>query len=148
MPLRLSLLCATALAIGSLLSSGCSTSPLSRIDSKRAVYESWPVDVQDAVYHGKAIPGMTPEQVEMAMGKPTEITSRGGKDGSSEDVWVYKKSSAHLPSVLPNVSVGTSVGGVGVGTSTGGRRGSRGGRDDDEDQEIVFRNGVVLRGSS
>lgn len=137
------------------LLAACSTSPMSRIDSNRSVYESWPVDVQDAVLHQRAIPGMTPEMVEMAMGKPTEVQSRTGKDGSSEDVWIYRKSSgAHLPSILENanVSVGTStnIGGVGVGTSAPIRRGgnSRGGNADAEDQEIVFRNGTVLRGSS
>jgi len=137
-----------------LLLVSCSTSPMSRIDKNRAVYESWPVEVQDAVLHQRAIPGMTPEMVEMAMGKPTEIQSRSGKDGASEDVWIYRKSSGGgLPSILQNanVSVGssTSVGGVGVGTSAPIRRGgSRGGNTDNEDQEIVFRNGTVLRGSS
>jgi hypothetical protein len=122
---------------------------MSRIDANRAVYESWPFEMQEAVLHQRAIPGMTPEMVEMALGKPTEIQPRSGKDGS-EDVWIYRKSSARLPSILENanVSVGTSVGGVGVGTSSPvGRRGSRGNADN-EDQEIVFRNGTVLRGSS
>ena len=121
---------------------------MSRIDAKRSVYETWPVEMQEAILQQRAIPGMTPEMVEMAMGKPTEVQSRTGKDGS-EEVWVYRKSSARLPSILENanVSVGTSVGGVGVGTSAPiGRRASRG-RADNEDQEVVFRNGTVLRGS-
>lgn len=128
--------------------SGCATSPMSRIDAKRSVYETWPVEMQEAILQQRAIPGMTPEMVEMAMGKPTEIQSRTGKDGS-EEVWIYRQSSARLPSILENanVSVGTSVGGVGVGTSAPiGRRASRG-RADNEDQEVVFRNGTVLRGS-
>ena len=122
---------------------------MSRIDSNRAVYESWPIDVQDAVHNGRAIPGMTPEQVEMALGKPTSIESRAGKDGP-EDIWVYKKSSAQLPAILENASigVGTSVGGVGVGSSLPIGRGRSRAAADADDQEIVFKNGVVSRGSS
>lgn len=138
---------ATSLA---LLLASCSTSPMSRIDSKRAVYESWPVDVQDAVLHQRAIPDMTPEQVEMALGKPSEVQSRTGPNNSSEDVWIYRKSSA-IPSVLQNasVSVGTStnIGGVGVGTSAPIHRGGRNRGSDKEDEEIVFRDGKVIRGS-
>lgn len=136
-----------------LLLVSCSSSPLSRIDRNRTVYESWPVEVQDAVLHQRAIPGMTAEQVEMAMGKPTEIQSRTGKDGSSEDVWIYRKSSGGgLPGLLEkaNVSVGssTNVGGVSVGGSAPIHRGGRSSNADNEDQEIVFRNGTVLRGTS
>jgi hypothetical protein len=122
---------------------------MSRIDAKRAVYETWPLEVQEAVLRKQAIPGMTPEMVEVALGKPTEIQSRVGKDGS-EEVWIYKKSSMGLPSLLGNtgVSVGGNVGGVGVSTGTSGRRGGSRAPTDSEDQEIVFRNGVVLRGSS
>ena len=40
---------------------GCSTSPMSRIDANRALYESWPVDMQSAVLDGKAVKGMTPD---------------------------------------------------------------------------------------
>lgn len=137
----------SAFAAALLLLAGCASSPVSRIDANRAVYESWPVDVQEAVLNQRAIPGMTPPMVEMALGKPTEIQSRSGKD-SFDDVWIYRKSSARLPSILENanVSVGTNVGGVGVGTSSPiGRRNST--RPGDEGQEVVFRNGTVLRGS-
>jgi hypothetical protein len=76
------------------------------------------------------------------------VDSRSGKDGL-EEIWVYRKSSMQMPSILQNatIGVGTSVGGVGVGSSmpVGGRR-SRAPADAD-DQEIVFRNGVVFRGS-
>ncbi len=145
----LSLVCVCALlTAGIFLGPACSNRPISRIDSNRAVYESWPVDVQQAVYNGKAINGMTTEQVEMALGKPTEITSRSGKDGSTEEVWVYKKSSGKMPSILPNVSVGTNIGGVGVSTGgMGGGRGRGSSRNEDEDQDIIFKNGVVVRGS-
>jgi hypothetical protein len=141
-----------AAGLAALLLAACSSSPMSRIDANRSVYESWPVEVQDAVLHNRAIAGMTPEQVEMAMGKPTEITSRAGKDGP-EEVWVYKKSSSTssvlggLPRV--NVGMGTNVGGVGVGSSVpiggGGGRSRR--PADSDDDEIVFKNGAVIRGT-
>ncbi|HVS52507.1 MAG TPA: hypothetical protein VHD62_09140 [Opitutaceae bacterium] len=123
---------------------------MSRIDSNRGAYESWPVDVQEAVHAGRAIPGMTPDQVEMALGKPTQVESRSGKDGD-EEIWVYKKSASRLPGILDNTSVGvgTGIGPVSVGTSvpiTGGRRSRT--PSDAEDQEIVFKNGAVVRGSS
>jgi hypothetical protein len=122
---------------------------MSRIDSNRAAYESWPIEMQEAVLHQRAVAGMTPEMVEMALGKPAEIQSRAGKDGP-EDVWIYKKSSMQLPSILQNtgVSVGTNIGGVGVSSGTSGRRGGSRASEDPENQEIVFRNGIVLRGSS
>ena len=36
------------------LLAGCSTSPISRIDSNRSAYESWPIEVQEAVLNGQA----------------------------------------------------------------------------------------------
>lgn len=122
----------------------CSTSPISRIDSNRAVYESWPFEIQQAVLNGEVKTGMTPEQVEMSIGKPTRVDSRPGKAGQDE-VWVYSKGSGlGLGSLLGNtgVSVGGGVGGVSVGTGIGGGR-QRAPVSDD--QEVVFENGVVLR---
>jgi hypothetical protein len=117
---------------------------MSRIDADRARYESWPLDVQQAVLNGQAIKGMTPEQVEMSLGKPTEVVSRSAKGGDDE-VWVYRKGNAlgGLGGALSGISVGAGTGGVGVGTSTsvGGGR-SRGSA---EEVEVVFRNGVVSR---
>ena len=117
---------------------GCSTSPLSRIDANRAKYESWPLEVQQAILNGEAIKGMTPEQVEMAMGRPSEIVSRAARQGDDE-VWIYRKS-ALGSSILQNT--GVAVGGVGVSTSTGGRRATP------EEREVVFTQGVVSRSDS
>lgn len=159
-PARAFLLVGTLSAF--LLSAGCSSSPLSRIDQNRGRYESWPLEVQEAILAGEARAGMTPEQVEMALGKPTEIVSRGTKPGEDE-VWVYRKGG--LGSALGGavsgvsvgtgiggvnvgasgggVSVGTGVGGVNVGTSVGGGRSSR--RQAPDEREVVFRQGVVVR---
>jgi hypothetical protein len=118
----------------------CASSPMSRIDENRAKYESWPLEVQEAVLNGEARKGMTREQVEMALGRPTEIVSRSAKGGEDE-VWVYRKS--NLGSNILNstgVSLGGGIGGVNVGTGMGGGR-----RQTPEEREVVFANGVVVR---
>lgn len=122
------------------LDSGCSSSPMSRIDSNRGQYESWPLEVQEAVLNGRAIKGMTKEQVEMALGKPSEVVSRSAKAGEDE-VWVYRKGGGP-GGLLGNsgLSIGGGTGGVGVGTSVGGGRGQT-----PEENEVVFGNGVVIR---
>lgn len=118
----------------------CSSSPISRIDADRGRYESWPLEVQEAVLNGRVKKGMTKEQVEMAVGKPTEVVTRSAKAGEDE-IWVYRKGGG-VSSLLGNtgVSVGGGVGGVGVSTGTGG-----GGRRSPEENEVVFANGVVVR---
>lgn len=130
-----------ALSITALLVAGCATSPLSRIDDNRGKYESWPLDVQEAVLKGEARAGMTAEQVEMALGRPTEVVARSARAGEDE-IWVYRKSAVGS-SLLNNtgVSIGTGIGGVGVGTGIGGM----GRRQAPDEQEVVFNNGVVVR---
>ncbi len=115
---------------------------MSRIDANRARYESWPLEVQEAVLQGVARKGMTAEQVEVAMGKPSEVVSRSAKAGEDE-VWIYRKGSGIGSSLLGNtgVSVGGGVGGVSVGTGVGG---GRRGQTPDE-TEVVFAKGVVVR---
>jgi hypothetical protein len=132
-------------ALAAWMLAGCSSSPLSRIDQNRALYESWPVDMQAAVYEGKAVTGMTPDMVRMALGEPTRIEPRAGST-TGEETWIYEKGGGlNLP--RPNISLGGGIGGVGV--STGGRRGGGGGSRNAggsaQEQEIVFQNGVVTR---
>jgi hypothetical protein len=130
---------ALLLAAACAFAGGCASSPISRIDADRGRYESWPLDVQEAVLNGRAKKGMTKEQVEMALGKPSEVVSRSAKPGEDE-VWVYRKGGGPA-SLLGNsgVSVGGGLGGVGVGTSVGGNRQTP------EENEVVFSNGVVVR---
>ena len=75
-----------------LLAAGCSSSPqMRRIDADRAVYEQWPIEVRQAVLDGKAEVGMTPDMVEMALGKPTEVVTRSGTPTTGDDeVWIYR----------------------------------------------------------
>ncbi len=102
---------------------GCATPQINRIDRNRALYESWPLDTQQMVYEGKVEPGMTPEMVEMAWGKPTQVISRGLKPGDDDD-WIYRTShddpaysgmGMGSGSSSPNVSMGGTVGGITVG---------------------------------
>ena len=128
------------LACALLLAAGCSSSPMSRIDSNRAVYESWPLDVQQAVLEGRVIENMTHEQVEMALGKPSEKTVRNGRKGS-EEVWTYGGSGGGGGGIP--VTVGGVFGGVGVqGTRYPG---SGGGGDY---FEVVFVDGRVTRSTA
>lgn len=132
------------LPLAALLLAACSTSPISRIDADRAKYESWPLEVQEAVLNGEARKGMTPEQVEMALGKPTQVMSRGGASGADE-VWIYRQGGGGLGTGLLNnagVSIGGGVGGVSVGTGTG-LGGAR--RQTPEEFQVVFERGVVVK---
>src|SRR5688572_17531850 len=93
-----------AVSLAAVLLAGCATSPLSRIDSNRALYESWPLDVQEAVLEGKVVKDMTPEQVEMSVGKPKEKSTRNSRNGM-EEIWIYRQGGGG-----PNLG-GLSVGG-------------------------------------
>jgi hypothetical protein len=141
-PLRLSGLIVFALAAW--LLAGCSSSPMSRIDANRALYESWPVDMQAAVLEGRVVKDMTPDMVRMALGEPTRIEPKIGST-TGEETWIYEKGGGmNLP--RPNISLGGGIGGVGV--STGSRRGGGGSRNaggSAQEQEIVLQNGVVTR---
>ena len=126
---------------------GCSTSPISRIDANRALYESWPFEIQEAVLAGKVIAGMTPEMVRMTLGEPTEITERAARKGPLE-VWIYKTGGGGMSNTLRNtsISMGTGVGPVMIGSGT--NLGSLGGSTDEpyeQEHEVVFQNGVVVR---
>ena len=126
-----------------LILAGCSNRPTSRIDANRALYESWPVEIQSAVLDGRAVKDMTPAMVRMALGEPTRIEPRSGYD-KGEETWIYVKSSGSGLS-LPNIGLGGSIGGVGV--SSGGRRGGgsrgSGGPSGAEEIQVVFQKGVV-----
>src|SRR5262245_2300783 len=113
---------------------------MSRIDQNRGRYESWPLEVEEAVLNGESRKGRTREQVEKALGKPTQVVTRAAT--GDDEVWIYRKS--QVGSNILNstgVSVGTGIGGVNVGTGIGGG----GIRQTPEEKEVVFSNGVVIR---
>jgi hypothetical protein len=62
---------------------------MSRIDRNRDIYETWPLEIRQAVLDGKAEPGMTPEMVRVALGEPTEVTRRSDDPGADE-IWIYR----------------------------------------------------------
>lgn len=132
--------------LAAFLVAGCTTSPISRIDANRALYESWPFEIQEAVLNGKIVPGMDGDMVRMTLGEPSEITGRNGRKGY-EEVWIYRKS-AGVSNALrnTNIAIGGGIGGVGIGT--GANLGSLGGGANEpieDEQEVVFQNGVVVR---
>lgn len=119
---------------------------MDRVDANRAAYESWPLEVKQAILDGHVIKGMTPDMVRVALGKPTEVVDRGGGD----EVWVYRKGggdSGGGGSVFGNtgLTVGGGTGGVYVGGSPTIMTGPSIPTAVEED-EVVFRDGVVSRG--
>ncbi|MBI2814900.1 MAG: hypothetical protein HYX71_11515 [Opitutae bacterium] len=132
-----------------LLAAGCaSSSPMSRIDANRALYESWPFEIQEAVLNGRVVAGMTPEMVEMVLGKPKEIMSRQGKKGE-EEVWTYKKRQP-MGNILSgtHISMGGNIGGVGIGgpiLGSGSSIPAPGPEPVEDAMDVVFQNGLVVR---
>lgn len=123
------------------MAGGCSSPQFNRIDADRELYESWPLEVRQAVLDGRAEPGMTPEMVKMALGKPTEIVA--GSTAGGEEIWVYRKGGeqdmstmgypypgsypggypAGYPGTYPGGMGGTGIGinpSVGIGIGPGG----------------------------
>lgn len=107
---------------------GCGSSQMSRIDRNRDLYESWPIDVRQAVLDGKVEPGMTPDMVRVSWGEPSEVVPQGRGD----EIWVYKRGgndgsvmypggypSAGYPGNYPGTYPGGVIGGPGIGISTG-----------------------------
>lgn len=122
------------------ITGGCSSPQFSRIDADRELYETWPIEVRQAVLDGRVEPGMTPEMVKMALGKPTEIVSRSVIPGEDE-IWVYRSGgyedtsgtmggypsgpypSGRYPGGVvtssPSIGISTGSGGTSIGTSAG-----------------------------
>src|SRR5215211_8106615 len=98
-------------ALGVLGSAGvCASSQMNRIDRNRDIYETWPIEVRQAVLDGKVDPGMDTEMVRVAWGNPSEVTTSPAGD----EIWVYSKGgdpgSVYYP---PGGNVG--MGGTGIG---------------------------------
>lgn len=119
-----------------LLLAGCTTSPLSRIDANRGLYDSWPVEMRQAVLDGRVVNGMTPEMVEMSIGKPSQTDVRTTRQGT-EEVWIYGTSNT---GGLRSTSVSIGVGPIAVG-GLGGGVGSN-----QQYREVGFVDGKVVSG--
>ena len=73
-----------------LLGAGCSSSQMSRIDRNRDVYETWPIEVRQAVLDGKVEPGMNADMVRVAWGEPSEVSVSPAGD----EIWVRGRDDA------------------------------------------------------
>jgi len=122
-----------------LLFTGCSSTPQDRISQNRALYESFPADVQTKVSAGQVDIGFTPDMVRLAMGKPHKIYNRADAQGESE-VWVFAKPK---PQFSFGIGVGGYSGGGGSGTSTGVGVSTTTAPDDGEYMRVVFKGGRV-----
>lgn len=98
---------------------GCSSSQMSRIDRNRDIYETWPLEVRQAVLDGKIEPGMNPDMVRVAWGEPSEISVSPAGD----EIWVYAKG-GDPGSVMYPGSIGMGGSGIGMGGSGIGRGGT------------------------
>lgn len=91
---------------------------MGRIDRNRDIYETWPLEIRQAVLDGKVEAGMNADMVRVAWGEPSEISVSPAGD----EIWVYKKGgdpgSVYYPGSMGG-STGMGVGGQGIGISTG-----------------------------
>jgi hypothetical protein len=152
---RLGLLLAAAVA------AGCTSPQFSRIDRHRELYESWPLEVRQAVLDGKVEPGMNTDMVAVAWGKPSEVITRA--NGPHEDeIWIYRTTTggdyvdpAGMSPVIPTttrgatrtgISVGVGGGGIGIGNAPVMPSAPIMVRPPvTTEREVVFRDGVVIR---
>jgi len=135
-------------ALLALVFSGCST-PAGRITKNQEAFDSWPVEVREKVRAGQVDLGFTPEQVLVALGKPTRTYAHKSENGEAE-IWAYSGKSGKWPIGLSvGLGAGRSSGGYwGGGSSTGGaigiNTGSYGRGAVDEALRVIFEGGLVV----
>ena len=147
---------------------------MDRVDANRDEYETWPIEIKEAVLSGRAVRGMTTKMVLVARGKPAEVVDHGNGD----ETWIYRNggSSALGSGILSGTTV--TIGGGGYGYPGNGYPGSGypgsgypgsgypssgvgiyvppivlsggggGGNESVDDDEIVFKQGIVTHGDS
>jgi len=125
-----------ALAVAVVAASGCSSFPTDRIAAHQADYNRWSPEVQAQIRAGQVGAGFSAEQVQIALGDPSEKTQAGGP-GLLSEVWVYHRHA-------PRFSFGVGGGGFSGNAAVGGSASVNGlklGRD--VDGRVVFVNGRV-----
>src|SRR5438067_6452154 len=104
------------------LATGCGTPQISRIDRNREIYETWPLEVRQAVLDGKVEQGMTPDMVKVSWGEPSEKVQ--SPNGGDEEIWIYRKGgddgTMMNPMGSPVMGGGVISPGVGIGIGRGG----------------------------
>jgi hypothetical protein len=96
------------------VSAGCSSSQMSRIDRNRDIYETWPLEIRQSVLDGKVEPGMNADMVRVAWGEPSEVSVSPGGD----EIWIYSRGGDPGSVIYPG-GTGIGMGGPGIGISTG-----------------------------
>jgi len=99
---------------------GCSSSQMGRIDRNRAIYETWPLEVQQALLDGRVEPRMDQDMVRVAWGEPSEVSISPAGD----EIWIYAKGGDPGSGLYPGGRggmMGGVIGGTGpaIGVSTG-----------------------------
>lgn len=94
---------------------GCASSQMNRIDANRDIYETWPIEVRQAVLDGKVEPGMNADMVRVAWGQPSEVVVQSN---NGDEIWVYKKGGED-PSMMNSGYPGGYPGGMGASRGTG-----------------------------
>ena len=122
--------------IAAFVAAGCA-SPKYRIRRHQAAFDSYPPAVQKEIREGQVEVGFTPEQVEMALGRPDRRYDRKTA-AAAQDVWAYGGS------VSPRLGLGFGMGSGGVGGGLGVDTGVDTGFGGDERVRVVFQNGVVV----
>ena len=112
--LSVAILAAVGLAVA-----GCRSTPEKRIAKNEAAFAAMPAEVQAKIRAGQVEVGFTPQQVELAKGKPDRVVRRTTARGE-EQSWIYEKRASGLGFGL-GVGGGSGGMGGGVGVSTGGR---------------------------
>ena len=124
----------TLFAAGSILLGlafgGCS-SVQDRIDRDPAAYARSSREDQARIRDGKVVVGFTREQVRLALGDPSGVTTRTTADGTQE-VWSYHEKGPKF-----GFGVGVGVGGGGSGVSGGVGVGT-GDRIDEPRMRVIF----------
>jgi len=124
------------------LVSGCSsTTPDQRIRRNQELFNSLPPDAQASIRDGQVQVGFTPDMVLLALGEPSNRSTRTTQSGTSE-VWTYSSRSSSS-SVNFGVGMGTGSRGSGMSTAVGVSGGTGGNRSGGDRARIVFTNGKV-----
>ncbi len=125
------------LVIAMALFASCASTPSDRIEENRALFNSYPPEVQAKVQSGQVASGFTEDMVRMALGDPDEVSNVVDPSGTTL-MWGYTRSK-------PGFSVGIG-GGSGFGHVGGGAGMSMGtGPRRDYTSIVEFREGRVIR---
>lgn len=130
-----------SLVVALAMLAGCATQA-TRIRDHQAEYDAYPADVRSKIAAGQVDVGFTPEQVLLALGKPTRKFARTTTTGASE-VWAYNQKAPGAPSFSFGIGGGfglgnSGFGSVGASTQVPGDDASR-----EDKLRVVFENGRV-----